>query len=243
MQNFQTMKSPSRACRKRAQWSLTPEAFTKFLGLLSPDREEAGRKYEHIRTKMLKFFVRRGCHIPEELFDRTIDRVCGKIELESIESFRDALAFCHAVGRFIALEYRREMKLAALPQQVVFPQIKDTEKSDPRLEWLERCLNGLSPRDRDLITAYYQGEGRERIRKRKALASEVGGVNALRIRLCRVRATLRSSESAGDTEVKPCRRPMTNVRLEAPINPAMTPVISANTAMIPDGMSSLTNVM
>ena len=144
---------------------------------------------------MLSFFARRGCHNPEELFDRTIDRICGKIEVEAIESLRDVLAFCYAVGRFVALEYWREMKSAPLPENVVLPEIKECENDEHKFEWLERRLNGLSPRDRHLITAYYQGEGRERIRKRKALASEVGGVNALRIKLCRVRARLRDSEA------------------------------------------------
>jgi hypothetical protein len=194
MQNIETIRNHSRGCRN-TQWSLTPKAFAKFLSWLAPDWEEAGRKYEQIRAKMLRFFARRGCHIPEELFDRTIDRICGKIEVEAIVSIGDVLAFCYAVGRFVALEYWREMKSAPLPENVVLPEIKECENDEHKFEWLERRLNGLSPRDRHLITAYYQGEGRERIRKRKALASEVGGVNALRIKLCRVRARLRDSEA------------------------------------------------
>jgi hypothetical protein len=198
METIKTMKTLSRGCRN-TQWSLTPKAFAKFLSWLAPDWEDAGWKYEQIRTKMLSFFARRGCHNPEELFDRTIDRICGKIEVEAIESIRDVLAFCYAVGRFVALEYWREMKLAQLPGDVKFLEIEDpeqTEQNERKFEWLERRLNGLNPRDRRLIIAYYQGEGRERIRKRKALASEAGGVNALRIQLCRVRARLRDSEEA-----------------------------------------------
>lgn len=195
MQNIETATNHSRGCRN-THWSLTPKAFAKFLSWLAPDWEEAGRKYEHIRTKMLRFFALRGCHIPEELFDRTIDRICGKIEVEAIESIGDVLAFCYAVGRFVALEYWREMKPAALPEDVILPEIEDREQDERKFEWLERRLNGLNPRDRRLILAYYQGEGRERIRKRQALASEVGGVNALRVQLCRVRARLRASEEA-----------------------------------------------
>ena len=195
MQTIKTPRTQSRGCRN-TQWSLTPKAFARFLSWLASDWEEAGWKYEQIRTKMLSFFARRGCHNPEELFDRTIDRICGKIEVEAIESLRDVLAFCYAVGRFVALEYWREMKLAPLLEDVKFKEIEDPEQNERKFEWLERRLNELNPRDRRLIIAYYQGEGRERIRKRKALASETGGVNALRIQLCRVRARLRGSEEA-----------------------------------------------
>ena len=195
MQNIETMRNHSRGCRN-TRWSLTPKAFAKFLSWLAPDWEEAGRKYEQIRTKMLRFFARRGCHIPEELFDRTIDRICGKIEVEAIESIGDVLAFCYAVGRFVALEYWREMKLAALPEDAVSTEIEDPEQNERQFKWLERRLNTLNPCERRLIIAYYQFEGRERIRKRKALAMEVGGVNALRVQLCRVRARLRGREEA-----------------------------------------------
>lgn len=198
MQTLKTTWDTPRPCRKKAQWSLTPDAFTKFLGWLSSDWEEAGRKYEQIRSKMLRFFKHRRCHIPEELFDRTVDRACGKIELGATECAGDPLAFCYAIGRFVALEYWREARPAPLPEEVVFPEIKDPEISERKLEWLERSLNGLTPRDRYLITAYYQGEGSERIRRRKALACEVGGINALRVQLCRVRARLRRSEGAGN---------------------------------------------
>src|SRR6516162_9010610 len=58
--------SPRRPVKTHA--ALTPASFEKFLCWLSEDWDEAGRKYEQIRTKMVKFFTWRGCHIPEELF-------------------------------------------------------------------------------------------------------------------------------------------------------------------------------
>jgi hypothetical protein len=194
------MKSDSKAGgaghwprRAKTHWPLTLEAFERLLRWLSPDRDEAARKYEQIRTKMVRLFNWRGCHCPEELFDRTIDRVCRKIELGAYELRGDAIAFCYAVGRFILQEYWREVKLNPLPEDVPLLEIKDRERDERELEGLEDSLNRLSRCDRDLLVSYYQGEGRERIRKRKDLAAACGGPNALRIQVFRIRAKLRGS--------------------------------------------------
>ncbi len=141
---------------------------------------------------MVRFFTWRGCHKPEELFDRTIDRACSKIQLGAHELYGDAMAFCYAVGRFVLQEYWREVKLNPLPEDVPFPEIKDPERDEREFERLEILLNRLSQRDRDLIIAYYQGEGRERIQRRKDLAAALGGMNALRIQVFRIRAKLRA---------------------------------------------------
>jgi hypothetical protein len=144
---------------------------------------------------MIRFFTWRGCHIPDELFDRTVDRVCGKIALGAHEFSGDAVAYCWAVGRFILQEYWRGVKIGPVPEDLPCPEIKDSEKRERELERLEVCLNRLCPRDRDLITRYYQGAGRERIQKRKDMASTMGGMNALRIQVFRIRARLRESLS------------------------------------------------
>ena len=52
-------------------------------------------------------------------------------------------------------------------------------------------MGQLAPSDRDVIAKYYQGEGHDKIENRKLLADGVGGVNALRIRMCRIRKDLR----------------------------------------------------
>jgi hypothetical protein len=194
---------PTRVVRRRrrlterhqayTRWSFNSDAFEKFLYWLSPNQEEAGRKYEQTRAKMVRFFTWRGCHIGEELFDRTVDRVCGKIALGAHELSGDAVAYCWGVGRFVLQEYWREVKTGPVPEDLPSPEIKDSDEREREFEWLEACLNGLCPRDRDLITRYYEGAGRERIQKRKDLASTMGGLNALRIQVFRIRARLRES--------------------------------------------------
>jgi hypothetical protein len=180
-----------RRCVGEVRPTLTTVSFEMFLCWLSPDRDAAGKNYERIRTKMVSFFSWRGCHIPEDLFDRTVDRVCRKIELGAAECSGDALAYCYAVGRFVLQEYWREVKVAPLPHDPPFLMGNDVERKEHELQRLESCLGRLSQSDRDLITRYYQGEGQERIRIRRQLATQVGGINALRIQVFKIRARLR----------------------------------------------------
>jgi hypothetical protein len=186
-------RSPRRSAKP--PWLLTPEAFAKFLRWLATDREESGRKYERIRTRLVRFFAWRGCHNPEELFDKTIDRVCRKIELAALEPSGDALALCYAVATFVLQEYWREAKLTPIPENIGYLEVKDSEEKEREIQRLEECLTLLSQCDRDLITCYYDGMGRERIQRRKGLASTVGGMNALRVRVFRIRARLREWDS------------------------------------------------
>jgi len=74
---------------------------------------------------------------------------------------------------------------------VPLPEIIEPDWDETELDSLSKCLDQLSARDRDLITRYYQGEGRERIAIRREMATEAGGANALRIHIYRIRATLR----------------------------------------------------
>jgi hypothetical protein len=193
-------------CVGETRLLVTSEPFEIFLCWLSPDRDAAGKKYEQIRTKMVSFFSWRGCHIPEDLFDRTIDRVCRKIEIGSAECSGDALAYCYAVGRFVLQEYWREVKVSPLPDDLQFLKRTDPERKEEELQCLEICLGRLSQHDRYLITRYYQGEGRERIRIRQQLAAQVGGINALRIHVFKIRARLRGwvSEVDGIQRKAPC---------------------------------------
>ena len=68
------------APQKGEKRTLTPEAFGKFLRWLSEDDELAVREYQRIRTKLVRFFIHKGCTDADDLFDKTVDIVVAKVE-------------------------------------------------------------------------------------------------------------------------------------------------------------------
>jgi hypothetical protein len=59
-------------------------------------------------------------------------------------------------------------------------------------ECLDRCLNGLSEGERDLVMKYFQGEKHAKIRQRSKLIQELQiSPNALRLRIHRITTSLR----------------------------------------------------
>jgi len=62
---------------------------------------------------------------------------------------------------------------------------------EQRLDCLERCLDQLSPNDREVIRTYYTGDTGIKIQNRRQLAESLGiPINALRIRALRIREKL-----------------------------------------------------
>ena len=71
------------------------------------------------------------------------------------------------------------------------PSISSSEERELDFECLEKCLDKLTPRNRELILEYYHDERGEKIEHRRTLARELGiGVNALWIRAHRIRTNV-----------------------------------------------------
>ncbi len=190
------------------KWSLTKEGFDRFLSCLNPERESAGRQYELIRSKLISYFDWRDCPFPEEHADEAINRVIRK--LDAGEEFQDIATYLLGIARMMLLEIARtrERQRAALDQPSMSRSEGDEfNEGDPRVHCLEQCLAALPPRSRELITGYYQDDGPAKIKRRRELAERLGvGLNALRIRACRLRLKLegcmgRCLESQGMSEM------------------------------------------
>jgi DNA-directed RNA polymerase specialized sigma24 family protein len=169
---------------------LTPESFGKFLRWLSPDDELAIREYQSIRRRLVRYFVHKGCPDPDELFDQTVDIMVGKIN-SILERPASPLAYCYGVAKNVWRQKMREYKPTILDADPVSPEPSDSIMYEHELQCLDRCVDQLSASDRDVITRYHHGEGREKIESRRVLADSIGGMNALRIRVCRIRKDLR----------------------------------------------------
>lgn len=167
-------------------WVLSQEQFDALLNWLAPDREQAGQKYEEIRTRLIKIFTCRGCYEPEDLADETINRVISRLH-EIQDHFKgDHSRYFYGVANKVHLEYLRRKQ----PPHIVVPEA-DSTRIEVEYKCFEHCLERLSAENRNLVIQYYQLERKARIDQRKTLAKKLGiKLNALRIRAFRIRATL-----------------------------------------------------
>lgn len=170
--------------------SLTQEAFSSLLCWLSPSPEQAARNYLDMRSKLIKFFIRKGCAHSDELADRTLDRAALIVHNDP-GKYVNPMALCCGVGKRIWLEYLREEASTILDvKDIPSPPNQAAEFSKHEETCLNSCLEKLSERDRDLITQYHQFQGSQKIAKRKQMAEAHGGINKLRITAHRIRIRL-----------------------------------------------------
>lgn len=181
----------------KKEWELTQAGFDTLLDWLNPDREQAGRKYEAIRLRLIKIFTGRGCLEAEFLADETINRVTAKVEEISKSYIGDPALYFYAVAQKVHLEYLRKARQTPTPLEstvstLSVPPVSLMEDVEPVYQCLERCLEHLTSENRELVMRYYQQERQAKIELRKVLATELGiAVNALRIRAHRIRLALR----------------------------------------------------
>ena len=167
---------------------ITQEEFDALLDWLSSDREKAAAQYEWIRRRLIKIFVSRGSHTPEELADATINRVTRKLpEIRDTYVGEPAHYFCGVASYIWRESLRKDKPPAVAPTTASTP----TAEEERDYACLEKCLDKLPQSDRDLAIAYYQQEKHAKIDHRKNLAEQMGiPINALRIRACRIRSGL-----------------------------------------------------
>ena len=169
------------------EWVLTQEAFDQLLAWLDPNRDQAGKKYEEIRLRLIKIFTCRGCTEPEALADETINRVTNKVQAIADDYTGDPALYFYGVAHKVHLEYLRK-KPAPAPAP---PPMEHEVEAEPEYDCLEHCIERLTRDHRELVLQYYQEEKQAKINHRKRLAEQLGiALNALRIRAFRIRAAL-----------------------------------------------------
>jgi RNA polymerase sigma factor (sigma-70 family) len=198
--------------------TLSQENFERLLCWLCPDSERAGNEYVRIRNDLIKYFSSMlAWTVADDLADQCLDRVAKKVG--SLPPYwADKLPYCKAVARYIYLEYikshafltesvedeelereRQHLNPVSFNQEIESEQARE---KDQMLECQERCLQNLPEGERALIETYYRADDPEETRKkvetgghidaRKKLAERLGmSRNTLRVRLHRIRVTLR----------------------------------------------------
>lgn len=183
---------------------MTPEDFARFLERLSPDAEEANRRYIRLHEKLVGFFYLRGIAATGQAADDTLDRAAVKICAGT--PVPDVPKYCLGIARNVASEmYRREQRERAT--FLLFLQ-NLADNSDEEIERIQRilkpCFDQLATEEQELLAAYCQiFRGRARAEHRRQLAETMNTtVPSLRMRVTRLRTILtacakkRSSESS-----------------------------------------------
>jgi RNA polymerase sigma factor (sigma-70 family) len=194
----------------KKEWVLTREAFDKLLACLDQDRARAADKYEEIRSALITFFEHRGCLSPEEYTDQTINRVTRRLSEGKEIYANNAASYFYGVARNLLKEYwespeRRAFERESLPQAGAPSQdqieVQQQESQlllrERRFDCLEKCLEALTPQNREIVRQYYQGETAIKVKNRKSLAQRLGiPLNALRNRVLRIRERLEDCVSS-----------------------------------------------
>jgi DNA-directed RNA polymerase specialized sigma24 family protein len=177
-------------------WVLTLEAFDKLLAWLDPDREQAGKIYEEIRSKLIQGFQRHECLVPEELADETINRVAKRLPDIEQTYVGDRTRYFYGVAHNV---HREQVKKShrTLPLHDDLPDVKFTpphtlENVEPEYMCLQSCMQHLTERNREVMLQYYSGEKQDKIRLRKELARRLEiDIALLRLRAQRIRVRLK----------------------------------------------------
>jgi DNA-directed RNA polymerase specialized sigma24 family protein len=175
---------------------LGPREFGSFVAWLDAGVDSGGRSYVVMHARLVGYFARKGCRAPEDLADETLSRVARRLDEEGTITNVLPAQYCYIVARFVLLEYLRS---ADRQHVAVGFDVRDhgadagAERREQLMARLDACLAALTPADRDLIVAYYAGDGPSRILARRDLAATLAlSGNALTIKASRLRERLRS---------------------------------------------------
>jgi DNA-directed RNA polymerase specialized sigma24 family protein len=180
----------------KTKWVLTPESFNQMLLWLNHDRNLAGEKYEEIRSRLIKRFQQLRCREPEDLANKTFDRVARKLP-EIIGEYKGAREpYFFSIAHYVYKEYLRTPVFMSLAST----DFLDSDSSTPE-EMLEKelldsclrqCMEKLHRTNREMIRDYYCGERQVKIQSRQRLAECMGiKLSNLRLRAQRVRTALK----------------------------------------------------
>lgn len=175
----------------KKQWGLSQDEFDRLLAWLSPEREQAGAKYESIRSGLIELFDSWKCCEPEGLADETINRVVVKVDSIAPHYSGDPALYFYGVAKNVRHEYLRKRQDLPLLVDSVLPAVSQSNEKEQLSACLDQCLNELPEPDKNLVLMYYQDDKKARIEARKRLVEQMSVTsNALRVRLFRIRSTL-----------------------------------------------------
>lgn len=174
---------------------LSSESFECLLNWLHSDREEAGKEYQRIRALLIKHFQAHRCFAPNDLADRTMDRVGRLLMMGKLESWVGAAKerYFLRVGYYILLEDKgKVLHEIQISDELEVMKPEEDKDLEVELHCLQRCLEKQPISNRELVVKYYHGAKAIKIKNREKLARELNtNLPGLRVRAHRVRQALK----------------------------------------------------
>jgi hypothetical protein len=171
---------------------MTPEDFARFLASLSPDPEEANRRYLRLERKLVPFFRMKGISDTDGAAYETVNRAA--VLSGDGRHIPDMERFCVGVARNVAHEWRRrEQREAGAFLDFVRKLADHSDEQIERIQHLLKpCFAQLAAEDQRLLEDYCGVlTGRARAEHRRRLAEKLETtVLGLRMRVTRLRSAL-----------------------------------------------------
>lgn len=168
--------------------TIPKEPFDELLDWLDSDRENAGRKYETIRTGLVRLFISHGISDGAFYADETIDRVIKRLPEIRPTFVGDPARYFTGVARNVVREAMRNREI--LPEEMPEGSTEPIDENE-MLDCLKECLKDL-PQDRqELILDYHLYHGRAKVELHREMAAELSITEgALRTRAHHLRVSL-----------------------------------------------------
>lgn len=188
---------------------VSEESWDELFDFLDPHRprrtgqdrnREAEAKCLEITRKLVCFFAGRACADAEDLALETVVRVAGKCATVEVARDEDRTGYFYGVARNVLHEWQRRVSHETSKQQTLMrepsllpvPDFQSWKEKEAADRCLRQCLEKLTRRAQTLVLDYYAAERTDKIECHRRLATAFGKtVNALRIEVHRIRATLR----------------------------------------------------
>ncbi|HEY0772138.1 MAG TPA: CHAT domain-containing protein, partial [Sphingobacteriaceae bacterium] len=170
---------------------ISQAAFDHFINWLGKGSwEEGGIRYEHIRSRLIKFFNYRNLPNMEDLADETLNRVIDNFSKDET-SYESKLR--QYIDKAAQLVYLEAFKINRSFVQLELKEASMAEDdTDSTRDCLDKCLQKLSETERKILLEYYEPEKKEKREVRARLASRHGFTIAeLHYKVARIRLGLK----------------------------------------------------
>jgi DNA-directed RNA polymerase specialized sigma24 family protein len=177
-------------------YDLGQKQFDALLDFLSPNPEEAGQRYEHVRHGLVRFFQIKGCADPQGLADETINRGAAKLHAIDTSKPVQPLSYFYGFAVNILKEYRRRIARESAAETVkpaLRSEVFEEDREQSLQVYLDRCLEELPGDEKALVMEYYSLDRIEKVRLRHEICERLNcKPSALYTRICRIRSSLKS---------------------------------------------------